>query len=135
MDKRGISDFFNKLFNDLGNWFDDVGNWFTDLGNNISGFFEKLWNRIYWGNENGEAEYEPPVIDNKLNDVIDQLEEWQGNLKDTVDDINSAATNVSGYISTGTQLVNGVIGVGGVAFTALITFGIVFVLVRKVVGR
>ena len=42
---------------------------------------------------------------------------------------------MSDYISNGTALVNGVINVAGAGFTALITFGIVFVLVRKVVGR
>ena len=59
-----IGDFFSNLISNLQNLFNNVGEWFTqlgdkirdfftNLGDNISGFFEKLWNRIYWGNENG----------------------------------------------------------------------------------
>lgn len=141
-----ISDFFSNLIsniktqftnitNNLRDWFSNIGQWFSDIGDRISDFFEKLWNRIYWGNENGESEYQKPVIDNKLNDILDKLQEYQENLKSAILTIDSAAEDVSAYISTGTQLVNGVINVAGVGFTALIVFGIVFILVRKVVGR
>lgn len=130
-----IKSFFSDLSGNLKEWFNNIGDWFTEIGDKISGFFEKLWNRIWWGNENGESEYQKPVIDNKLNDILDTLDDYQLQLKNTIDTIGSAADEVSTYISTGTQLVNGVIGVAGVGFTALIVFGIVFVLVRKVVGR
>lgn len=141
-----ISTFFTNLTNKLKTWFDNVGTWFSelgtkikgffvDIGDRISGFFEKLWNRIWWGNENGESEYVKPVIDNKLNDIIEKLQEYQQSLQDTIATIHSSAEEVSEYIKTGTSLVNGVIGVAGAGFTALIVFGIVFVLVRKVVGR
>lgn len=130
-----IKSFFSDLSGNLKEWFNNIGDWFTEIGDKISGFFEKLWNRIWWGNENGESEYQKPVIDNKLNDILDTLDDYQLQLKNTIDTIGSSADEVSTYISTGTQLVNGVIGVAGVGFTALIVFGIVFVLVRKVVGR
>lgn len=141
-----ISTFFTNLTNKLKTWFDNVGTWFSelgtkikgffvDIGDRISGFFEKLWNRIWWGNENGESEYVKPVIDNKLNDIIEKLQEYQQSLQDTIATIHSSAEEVSDYIKTGTSLVNGVIGVAGAGFTALIVFGVVFVLVRKVVGR
>lgn len=141
-----VSDWFGDLFNKLQGWFDDVGQWFSDLGDNIKqwfsdltndigDFFNKLWNKIWWGNENGESDYQKPVINNKLNDILTKLEEYQEQLKNAIDKIGSSATEISQYIKTGTQFVNGVVGVAGVGFTALITFGIVFVLVRKVVGR
>lgn len=130
-----ISGFFTDLKNNLKTWFDNIGNWFTEIGNKISGFFEKLWNRIYWGNENGESEYQKPVINNKLNDILDTMDGYQQQLKDTIATINTSAEQVSTYIATGTQLIEGFINVGGVGLTALIVFGMVFILVRKVVGR
>ena len=135
-----------KLFDDVTEWLfkcvesiqdfmHNVGAWFTNLGDSISGFFEKLWNRIWWGNENGESEYVKPTISNKLLDILATLQDYQEKLKATIDTIGAAADDVASYISAGTSFVNGVVGVAGAGFTALIVFGIVFVLVRKVVGR
>lgn len=132
---NNIKEQFTNMINNLKSFFADVGQWFKDIGDKIGGFFEKLWNRIWWGNENGESEYQKPVINNKLNDILDTLNGYQLQLKNTIDTISSAADSVSTYISTGTQLVNGIINVAGVGFTALIVFAIVFVLARKVVGR
>lgn len=132
---NNIKEQFTNMINNLKSFFADVGQWFKDIGDKIGGFFEKLWNRIWWGNENGESEYQKPVINNKLNDILDTLNGYQLQLKNTIDTISSTADSVSTYISTGTQLVNGIINVAGVGFTALIVFAIVFVLARKVVGR
>ncbi|MCH5315277.1 MAG: hypothetical protein J1E81_05135 [Eubacterium sp.] len=143
---NNIKGFFTDLGNNLNSWFADIGNWFSTLGDNIkgffanladniSGFFEKLWNRIWWGNENGESDYEKPVINNKLNDILATLNDYQNNLKGTIDSISKSANEVSTYISTGTELVNGIINVAGAGITALLVFGIVFILARKVVGR
>lgn len=132
---NNIKEQFTNMINNLKSFFADVGQWFKDIGDKIGEFFEKLWNRIWWGNENGESEYQKPVINNKLNDILDTLNGYQLQLKNTIDTISSAADSVSTYISTGTQLVNGIINVAGVGFTALIVFAIVFVLARKVVGR
>lgn len=132
---NSIKERFTDLKNNLKSFFDDVGDWFSTLGDKISGFFDKLWNRIWWGNEEGEAAYQKPVINNKMNDIISTLQDYQTKLKGTIDTIDTASDDVSEYISTGTSLVNGIVGVAGAGFTALIVFGIVFVLVRKVVGR
>lgn len=132
---NSISTFFTNLGNNLKDWFDDVGKWFTDIGDRIGEFFTSLWNKIWYGNEKGESEYQKPVINNKFNDILDTLSEYQEQLKGTISTISVSADSVSSYISTGTQLVNGVINVAGAGFTALIVFGMVFVLVRKVVGR
>ncbi len=132
---NSIRDFFTNLGNNLKDWFDDVGQWFTDIGDRIGEFFTSLWNKIWYGNEKGESEYQKPVINNKFNDILETLTEYQEQLKGTISTISASADSVSAYISTGTQLVNGVINVAGAGFTALIVFGMVFVLVRKVVGR
>lgn len=136
---QSMIDSVNKWLSDtldnIKQFMSNVGKWFTNLGNSISGFFEKLWNRIWWGNENGESEYVKPTISNKLLDILSTLQDYQEKLKSTIDTIGSAATDVANYISAGTSFVNGVVGVAGAGFTALIVFGIVFVLVRKVVGR
>lgn len=133
---------FNNLVKNLQKLFDDVTEWLfnivdsvQDFMNSVGNWFEKLWNKIWWGNENGESEYVKPTISNKLNDIIDILKDYQDKLKETISTISSSADSVSSYISTGTSFVNGIVGVAGAGFTALITFGIVFVLVRKVVGR
>lgn len=132
---QNIKEQFNSIISNLRTWFSNVGDWFSNLGNSISGFFEKLWNRIYWGNEKGESEYQKPVINNKLNDILDTLDGYQLQLKGAIDTIGTAAEDVSTYISTGSSVITGIMNVGGIGFTALIVFGIVFVLVRKVVGR
>ena len=136
---QSMIDSVNKWLSDtldnIKQFMTNVGKWFTNLGNSISGFFEKLWNRIWWGNENGESEYVKPTISNKLLDILATLQDYQEKLKSTIDTIGSAASDVASYITAGTSFVNGVVGVAGAGFTALIVFGIVFVLVRKVVGR
>ncbi|MDE6863915.1 MAG: hypothetical protein K2J41_05985, partial [Eubacterium sp.] len=130
-----IREFFTNLGNNLKEWFDNVGQWFTDIGDRIGEFFTSLWNKIWYGNEKGESEYQKPVINNKFNDILNTLTDYQEQLKGTISTISASADSVSTYIATGTQLVNGVINVAGAGFTALIVFGMVFVLVRKVVGR
>lgn len=136
---QSMIDSVNKWLSDtldnIKQFMTNVGKWFTNLGNSISGFFEKLWNRIWWGNENGESEYVKPTISNKLLDILATLQDYQEKLKSTIDTIGAAASDVASYITAGTSFVNGVVGVAGAGFTALIVFGIVFVLVRKVVGR
>lgn len=130
---QSMIDSVNKWLSDtldnIKQFMTNVGKWFTNLGNSISGFFEKLWNRIWWGNENGESEYVKPTISNKLLDILATLQDYQEKLKSTIDTIGAAASDVASYISAGTSFVNGVVGVAGAGFTALIVFGIVFVLV------
>lgn len=132
---NSIKEQFTNMIDKLKGFFDNVGQWFKDIGDRIGGFFTTLWNKLWYGNENGAAEYQKPVISNKLDDILATLTDYQIQLKGTIDTIGTAADSVSSYISTGTQLVNGIINVAGAGFTALIVFGMVFVLVRKVVGR
>ena len=85
---QSMIDSVNKWLSDtldnIKQFMSNVGKWFTNLGNSISGFFEKLWNRIWWGNENGESEYVKPTISNKLLDILATLQDYQEKLKSTI---------------------------------------------------
>lgn len=70
-----------------------------------------------------------------LTDVLIKLDEYCTSLDDTLLQINNASASVSEYLITGTEMIESTLGVFPSIFTALITFGIVFVFARKVVGR
>ena len=116
-------------------WFADIGQWFTDLGNDIGEFFNKLFNKIWWGNEKGEAAYNPPVFSSKLTDVIKKIDEYCDSLQNVLNQIDSAASSVSSNIQQGTQIIEQTLGVFPSVIIGFITFGIVLIFARKVVGR
>lgn len=126
---------FTNITNNLKTWFDNIGKWFTELGNDISDWFNKLFNKLWWGNENGESEYQPPVFSSGLTDVIKKLDEYCDSLDDTLAQIDNSSDVASDYIKQGTGVINDVMGVLPSAALVLITFGIVFIFSRKVVGR
>lgn len=141
-----VGDWFSDLGDSLSDWFSDIGDWFVNLGNEISGFFtdigdrisnffEKLWNRIYWGNENGESEYDPPVFGGAIDEVLDKLDEYIKQLDDTNEQIQNATDTSVAYVEQGTAVINSIFGVFPSVMTALVVFGIVFIFCRKVVGR
>lgn len=132
---KNIQQWFTNLTNNLKTWFDNIGQWFTELGNDISSWFNKLFNKLWWGNENGESEYQPPVFSSGLTDVIKKLDEYCDSLDDTLGQIDNSADVASDYIKQGTGVINNVLGVMPSAVIVLITFGIVFIFSRKVVGR
>ena len=132
---NNIKQWFTNLTNNLKTWFDNIGKWFTELGNDISSWFNKLFNKLWWGNENGESEYQPPVFSSGLTDVIKKVDEYCDSLDDTLGQIDNSADVASGYIKQGTGVINDVLGVMPSAVIVLITFGIVFIFSRKVVGR
>lgn len=141
-----VGEWFTELKDNISAWFSDVGNWFVELGDkikgffselsdNISGFFEKLWNKIWWGNENGESEYEPPTFSSGLTEILDKIDEYISSLEDTQTEIDNAKNNIVGYVEQGTSVINSVFGVFPTALTALVLFAIAFLFARKVVGR
>lgn len=130
-----IGNFFNELKNNLTIWFSNIGNWFTELGDKISGFFEKLWNRIYWGNENGESEYEPPTFGKQFTTFLQKLEDYVKQLQQVQVNISDSKDEAVGYLSQGTTLINSVMGVFPSVLTAFVSFGLAFIFCRKVVGR
>lgn len=51
------------------------------------------------------------------------------------DSIDSAGETAHEYISKGTELFNGFMGVAPASVIALVAFGVVFLVIRKIVGR
>lgn len=43
---KSLTEKYENLDINLGDWFDDVGEWFDNLKNSISEFFENLWNKF-----------------------------------------------------------------------------------------
>lgn len=74
-------------------------------------------------------------FDSGLTDVLIKLDEYCTSLDDTLLQINNASNAVSEYLTIGTEMIESTLGVFPSIFIALITFGIVFVFARKVVGR
>lgn len=136
---ESMGNFFTELANKIGNFFTELGNkiggFFTDLANKIGDFFTKLWNKIWWGNENGESEYEPPDVGSKFDEVIASLNDWLSQLKGFSDTVDSQGDEVAEYISTGSNAVTKFLTYAPAPILIFLTFGIVFVVVRKVVGR
>lgn len=134
-----IKDWFSNLIDSMGNFFTELGNkiggFFTDLSNQIGDFFTKLWNKIWWGNEEGESEYQPPDVGSKFDDVITSLNDWLSQLKGFSDTVDSQGDEVAGYISTGSNAVTKFLSYAPAPILIFLTFAIVFVVVRKVVGR
>lgn len=136
---QDIKDWFSNLIESMGNFFTELANkisgFFTELGDKIGGFFTTLWNKIWWGNEAGESEYEPPDVGSKFDDVITSLNDWLSQLKGFSDTVDSQGDEVAGYISTGSDFATKFLTYAPAPILIFLTFGIVFVVVRKVVGR
>ena len=134
-----IKDWFSNLIESMGNFFTELANkisgFFTALGDKIGGFFTTLWNKIWWGNEAGESEYEPPDVGSKFDDVIASLNDWLSQLKGFSDTVNSQGDEVAEYVSTGSNAVTKFLTYAPSPILIFLTFAIVFVVVRKVVGR
>lgn len=67
--------------------------------------------------------------------AIDTMNGWLDQLDQFADSIASAGQTAHEYISKGTEVFNGFMGVAPAAVIALVGFGIVFIVVRKIVGR
>lgn len=134
-----IADWFSNLIEKMGNFFTELGNkiggFFTDLANKIGDFFTKLWNKIWWGNEAGESEYEPPDVSSKFDEVIASLNDWLSQLKGFSDTVDSQGDEVAEYVSTGSNAVTKFLSYAPAPILIFLTFAVVFVVVRKVVGR
>ena len=143
---NNIKTWFTNLTNNLKTWFDNVGNWITDFSQTVKDrftylfsavddWFQHLINMIYWGNPEGSLTYVKPVFKSGLTDVIKKLDEYCDSLDDTLGQIDNSKNVASDYIKQGTGVINDVLGVMPSAVIVLITFGIVFIFSRKVVGR
>lgn len=99
-----------------------------DLDNSIDKGVDKIEN----------AGSDSPPLDTDISafqSAIDTMNGWLDQLNEFADSIDSAGETAHEYISKGTELFNGFMGVAPASVIALIAFGIVFLVIRKIVGR
>lgn len=85
-----------------------------------------------------DAGSDEPPLDTDISafqSAIDTMNGWIDQLNEFADSIDSAGETASEYISKGTELFNGFIGIAPASVIALVAFGVVFLVIRKIVGR
>lgn len=110
---------------------DRISTFFSSLTNSIKGFFTDLWDKIW----NGDGSVPPFDNNNKFAQVIEKLNEWTAKIKEFSGSVDSSADTVTGYLQSGTSFLNSAMGAFPAALTAVLGFALVFIVVRKVVGR
>lgn len=100
----------------------------ADLDSSIDKGVEKIENA---------GSNEPPLDTDisAFQSAIDTMNGWLDQLDEFADSIDSAGQTVSAYISKGTELFNGFMGIAPASVIALVAFGVVFLVIRKIVGR
>lgn len=99
-----------------------------DLDNSINKGVEKIEN----------AGSDEPPLDTDISafqSAIDTMNGWLDQLDEFANSIDTAGQTASAYISKGTELFNGFMGVAPASVIALVAFGVVFLVIRKIVGR
>lgn len=99
-----------------------------DLDNSIDKGVQKIEN----------AGSDEPPLDTDISafqSAIDTMNGWLDQLDQFADSIDSAGETASEYISKGTELFNGFMGIAPASVIALVAFGVVFLVIRKIVGR
>lgn len=106
---------------------------FTDVTNeNLDKAIDKGVDKI----ENAGSDSPPLDTDvSVFQSAIDTMNGWLEQLDAFADSIDSAGETVSEYISKGTELFNGFMGIAPASVIALVAFGVVFLVIRKIVGR
>ena len=85
-----------------------------------------------------DAGSDEPPLDTDISafqSAIDTMNGWLDQLNEFADSIDSAGETAHEYISKGTELFNGFMGVAPASVIALVAFGVVFLVIRKIVGR
>ena len=99
-----------------------------DLDNSIDKGVQKIEN----------AGSDEPPLDTDISafqSAIDTMNGWLDQLDEFANSIDSAGQTVSEYISKGTELFDGFMGIAPASVIALVAFGVVFLVIRKIVGR
>lgn len=99
-----------------------------DLDNSIDKGVQKIEN----------AGSDEPPLDTDISafqSAIDTMNGWLDQLDEFANSIDSAGQTASEYISKGTELFNGFMGIAPASVIALVAFGVVFLVIRKIVGR
>ena len=106
---------------------------FTDVTNeNLDKAIDKGVEKI----ENAGSDSPPLDTDiSAFQSVIDTMNGWLNQLDEFANSIDSAGQTAHEYISKGTELFNGFMGIAPASVIALVAFGVVFLVIRKIVGR
>lgn len=132
---QGIWDSIKEIPAKIGQFITNLGDristFFSNLTNSIKGFFNDLWDKIW----NGDGSVPPFDNNNKFSQVIEKLNEWTAKIKEFSGSVDSSADTVTGYLQSGTSFLNSAMGAFPAALTAVLGFALVFIVVRKVVGR
>lgn len=106
---------------------------FTDVTNeNLDKAIDKGVDKI----ENAGSDSPPLDTDiSAFQSAIDTMNGWLDQLNEFADSIDSAGETAHEYVSKGTELFNGFMGVAPASVIALVAFGVVFLVIRKIVGR
>lgn len=126
-----IKEIPTKIGQFITNLGDRISTFFSNLTNSIKGFFSDLWDKIW----NGDGSVPPFDNNNKFAQVIEKLNEWTAKIKEFSGSVDSSADTVTGYLQSGTSFLNSAMGAFPAALTAVLGFALVFIVVRKVVGR
>lgn len=106
---------------------------FVDVTNeNLDKSLDKFGDRL----ENAGSD--EPALDTDISafqSAIDTMNGWLDQLDEFSDSIDAAGQTANEYISKGTEIFNGFMSVAPAAVIALVAFGVVFIVVRKIVGR
>lgn len=145
-----IGGFFTNLGNKIGGFFTDLKDSlvqkFVDLGNSIGEFFDMLRDYILYFEHpvdldsngvpigaDGKPVYTNPFA-SKLDEFKTTVNGWLDTINEFINSIDSSRVAVAGYLSNGSTLINGVLSAVPI-LSVVLTFAIVFLVVRKVVGR
>lgn len=125
---------------------DSISGFFQELSDNIKGFFDSLKNYILYFQDpvtlNSEGvlvdAYGEPIYVNPFENSIESIEEtfnsWIEDIRSFISGMDESRAEVSGYLQTGTGLINDVLSASPI-ISAVLIFIASFFVIRKVVGR
>lgn len=125
---------------------DSISGFFQELADNIKGFFDSLKNYILYFQDpvtlnedgvlvdaNGNSIYVNP-FENSIEDIEETFNGWIEDIRGFISGMDESRVQVSGYLQTGTGLINDVLSASPI-ISAVLIFIASFFVIRKVVGR
>ena len=104
---------------------------FTNLQTYLTGKYQTLYNVIIYGSQQGAEAIEEQEM--QLEEFSTDLGDINTSVSGASDFIDSAGSDVASYISTFTDFYNGMAALNGL--TAVLSFGLVIIVIKKMVGR
>lgn len=108
-----------------------ITNGFTGMQTYLTGKFTTLYNILLYGSEQGNQQLVEQEM--QLAQLETDFDSINGNVSNVSTLINDAGDDVADYITTFTQFYNGMAAISGLA--AILSFGLIIILVKKVIGR